>query len=197
VKLRRRLATLGVILAVANAASAAEAPKPTFSVDYLVRISKQTPGRAKVRWELAGIDEIHYLRLVFRDARASGVRGTGRLEWHERTLTWTPGQPYAHLEYEVEIDRHRPADGPHYDSYAGDGWIVTRALALFPSIHVGWKPDALHPTSRARLLFQLPTGWRAVAIGERLQVLAEYPTPPNCTSPFAPFWIAELVRRQG
>jgi 3-methyladenine DNA glycosylase AlkD len=37
---------------------------------------------------------------------------------------------------------------------------------------------------------------RAVAIGERLRVLEDYPTPPNCTSPFAPVWIAEMVRRQ-
>lgn len=37
---------------------------------------------------------------------------------------------------------------------------------------------------------------RAVAIGERLEVLKDYPTPPNCTSPFAPKWIAEMVRRQ-
>jgi len=37
---------------------------------------------------------------------------------------------------------------------------------------------------------------RAIAIGERLQVLKDYPTPPNCTSPFAPVWIAEMVRRQ-
>jgi 3-methyladenine DNA glycosylase AlkD len=38
---------------------------------------------------------------------------------------------------------------------------------------------------------------RAIGIGERLQVLADYPTPPGCTSPFAPLWIAEMVRRQG
>ncbi|WP_280220693.1 DNA alkylation repair protein [Nocardia neocaledoniensis] len=43
-----------------------------------------------------------------------------------------------------------------------------------------------HPAYRAR----------AVDIGERLNVLADYPTPPNCTSPFAPVWIAEMVRRQ-
>lgn len=43
-----------------------------------------------------------------------------------------------------------------------------------------------HPEHRAR----------AVAIGERLEVLKDYPTPPNCTSPFAPTWIAEMVRRQ-
>ena len=37
---------------------------------------------------------------------------------------------------------------------------------------------------------------RAIDIGERLRVLEDYPTPPNCTSPFAPVWIAEMVSRQ-
>ncbi|GAA2657769.1 DNA alkylation repair protein [Nonomuraea recticatena] len=37
---------------------------------------------------------------------------------------------------------------------------------------------------------------RAIDIGERLQVLKDYPTPPGCTSPFAPIWITEMVRRQ-
>jgi 3-methyladenine DNA glycosylase AlkD len=37
---------------------------------------------------------------------------------------------------------------------------------------------------------------RAIDIGERLGVLKDYPTPPNCTSPFAPIWIGEMVSRQ-
>jgi 3-methyladenine DNA glycosylase AlkD len=37
---------------------------------------------------------------------------------------------------------------------------------------------------------------RAMDIGERLGVLEDYPTPPNCTSPFAPVWITEMVRRR-
>jgi 3-methyladenine DNA glycosylase AlkD len=37
---------------------------------------------------------------------------------------------------------------------------------------------------------------RAIDIGERLKVLKDYPTPPGCTSPFAPIWITEMVRRQ-
>ncbi|WP_024794146.1 DNA alkylation repair protein [Tomitella biformata] len=37
---------------------------------------------------------------------------------------------------------------------------------------------------------------RAIDIGERLEVFKDYPTPPNCTSPFAPIWIAEMVRRR-
>jgi len=43
-----------------------------------------------------------------------------------------------------------------------------------------------HPEHRAR----------AIGIGERLEVLKDYPTPPNCTSPFAPIWIAVMVNRQ-
>lgn len=38
---------------------------------------------------------------------------------------------------------------------------------------------------------------RAISMGERLGVLKDYPTPPNCTSPYAPVWINEMVRRQG
>lgn len=37
---------------------------------------------------------------------------------------------------------------------------------------------------------------RAIDIGERLEVLKDYPTPPNCTSPYAPTWITEMVNRQ-
>ncbi|MBT3074634.1 MULTISPECIES: DNA alkylation repair protein [Streptomyces] len=56
-------------------------------------------------------------------------------------------------------------------------WAMNHCLAQI-GIH--------HPEHRAR----------AVAIGERLEVLEDYPTPPNCTSPYAPVWIAEMVRRQ-
>ncbi|QCU78563.1 DNA alkylation repair protein [Citricoccus sp. SGAir0253] len=56
-------------------------------------------------------------------------------------------------------------------------WAMNTALATI-GIH--------HPALRAR----------AVGIGERLGVLKDYPTPPGCTSPYAPAWIAEIVRRQ-
>ncbi|QFG26898.1 DNA alkylation repair protein [Actinomadura sp. WMMB 499] len=37
---------------------------------------------------------------------------------------------------------------------------------------------------------------RAIGIGERLRVLEDYPTSPGCTSPYAPVWINEIVRRK-
>ena len=56
-------------------------------------------------------------------------------------------------------------------------WAMNECLATI-GIH--------HPQHRAR----------AIGIGERLEVLKDYPTPPGCTSPFAPIWITEIVRRQ-
>lgn len=37
---------------------------------------------------------------------------------------------------------------------------------------------------------------RALAIGEALGVYRDYPVSKGCTSPFAPIWIGEMVRRQ-
>lgn len=44
-----------------------------------------------------------------------------------------------------------------------------------------------HPEHRAR----------ALAIGEALGIYRDYPVSKGCTSPFAPIWINEIVRRQG
>ncbi len=38
---------------------------------------------------------------------------------------------------------------------------------------------------------------RAIAIGEKLGVYRDYPCSKGCTSPFAPIWINEMVKRQG
>jgi 3-methyladenine DNA glycosylase AlkD len=38
---------------------------------------------------------------------------------------------------------------------------------------------------------------RALAIGEKLGIYRDYPVSKGCTSPFAPIWIEEMVRRQG
>lgn len=56
-------------------------------------------------------------------------------------------------------------------------WAMNNALAQIGIENAGLRP-------------------RALEIGERLEVLKDYPTPPNCTSPFAPIWIGEIVRRR-
>ena len=57
-------------------------------------------------------------------------------------------------------------------------WAMNHCLAQIGIAHPEYRP-------------------RAIDIGERLEVLKDYPTPPNCTSPFAPIWITEVVRRAG
>lgn len=36
---------------------------------------------------------------------------------------------------------------------------------------------------------------RAIAVGEKLGIYRDYPVSKGCTSPFAPIWIAEMVKR--
>lgn len=56
-------------------------------------------------------------------------------------------------------------------------WAMNQTLATIGIEHEEYRP-------------------RALDIGERLEVLKDYPTPPNCTSPFAPIWINEIVSRR-
>ncbi|MFD6431340.1 DNA alkylation repair protein [Streptomyces venezuelae] len=56
-------------------------------------------------------------------------------------------------------------------------WAMNTCLAQIGITHAEYRP-------------------RALDIGERLEVLKDYPTSPGCTSPFAPVWINEMVRRQ-
>ena len=37
---------------------------------------------------------------------------------------------------------------------------------------------------------------RALAMGEKMGIFRDYPTSKGCTSPFAPIWINEMVKRQ-
>ncbi|EWM17102.1 DNA alkylation repair protein [Kutzneria sp. 744] len=97
---------------------------------------------------------------------------------------------------------------------AGAGWALTAErvvrqpegldlAGLLDIIEAGMKdaPERLQwamNTCLAQIGIEHPEHRaRAVDIGERLEVLKDYPTPPNCTSPFAPVWITEMVRRQG
>ncbi|MFJ6694290.1 DNA alkylation repair protein [Streptomyces sp. NPDC091294] len=56
-------------------------------------------------------------------------------------------------------------------------WAMNHCLAQIGIDHPGHRP-------------------RALAVGERLEVPKDYPTPPGCTSPYAPAWITEIVRRR-
>lgn len=70
------------------------------------------------------------------------------------------------------IEREMPTAAPEVQ------WTMNIALA-YTGIH--------HPEHRAR----------ALALGESMGIYRDYPVSKGCTSPFAPIWINEMVKRQG
>ncbi|GEE02228.1 hypothetical protein nbrc107696_26740 [Gordonia spumicola] len=69
--------------------------------------------------------------------------------------------------------------------------VIEREMAAAPG-RLQWQMN----TTLAHIGIENPElRARAVAIGERLRVLEDYPTSPGCTSPYAPTWIAEMVAR--
>ncbi|RCH54873.1 DNA alkylation repair protein [Mucilaginibacter hurinus] len=57
-------------------------------------------------------------------------------------------------------------------------WTMNMALAYIGIYHAAYRE-------------------RALAIGDRLGIYRDYPVSKGCTSPFAPIWINEMVKRQG
>ncbi|MGB3414160.1 MAG: DNA alkylation repair protein [Microbacteriaceae bacterium] len=122
---------------------------------------------------------VNYMAKKHPDAEAL------RLRWFD-----DPDQYLASAGWELTADRvqKRPEglnlgglldqiESEMKDAPAPLQWSMNTNLA-----YIGIKNQDLRP--------------RALAIGERLEVLKDYPTPPNCTSPFAPIWINEMVGRQ-
>lgn len=109
------------------------------------------------------------LRLAWLDDPDAVVASAGWALTSDRVVKRPEGLDLAGLLDAIEVEMRDAPDRLQ--------WEMNTTLA-----QIGIS----HPEHRAR----------ALAIGERLEVLKDYPTPPNCTSPFAPTWIAEIVRRQ-
>ncbi|MGH7821934.1 MAG: hypothetical protein ACREQ9_19400, partial [Candidatus Binatia bacterium] len=140
----------------------ANAPPATYAVEYQVVILEDAPTVARIRWKLAGIDEIVSLRMDLRGGRFYDFSGTGELEEHGDELVWRPRGPYARLEYKVKLRQRRSGESG-FDSYADDDWVITRAKTLFPRVRVTIKTRIeRHPVARASLSFRLPNGWEAL-----------------------------------
>lgn len=70
-----------------------------------------------------------------------------------------------------QIEKEMPTAQPEVQ------WTMNFALA-----HIG----IYHPAHRDK----------AIKIGNKLGIYKDYPVPRGCTSPFAPIWINEMVKRQ-
>lgn len=160
-------ADVGIVKAT-DAGSVREKPTPpiheTFSITYTIEVNEARPALARVRWELTGIDEIERIRLRFGPDRFDDFTGSGTIERRRGEILWSPGGPYAELRYMAHVD-HRRAAGKGYDSYAGDGWILSRTTGFFPRSSVLFRPEIeAHPESRARLVVRLPPGWDVATV---------------------------------
>lgn len=81
-----------------------------------------------------------------------------------------------------------------------DGIDLPALLDRIESQMAGAAPEVQWTmnTSLAQIGIHFPQQrGRALAIGEALGIYRDYPVSKGCTSPFAPIWINEMVRRQG
>lgn len=174
---------------------------------------KGTPGLAEQLWE-TGDTAARLVAILLMTPRTMGPDQIDALLRDART-------PKVHdwlLAYVVRKSKHVPQLRAAWfrdpdPVIASAGWALT-------SDAVAKEPDALDlsglldvieqdmATAPPRLQWAMNTCLatigiehaalraRALEIGERLGVLKDYPTPPNCTSPYAPIWIREIVGRR-
>lgn len=160
-----------------ESAAERETNRETYSIEYLVRISPHRPRTAKVRWNLAGIEEVNRIRLEIDADRHRDFRGSGDLQKSEDEVLWYPRGPYGHLEYEVPL-RHRRGEGKGFDSYASRDWVLTRARDLFPATHIDMNLEVEPaPRSRSRVRFRLPRSWKSATAMEQESMHVFRPSP--------------------
>ncbi|MBH0099874.1 DNA alkylation repair protein [Salinibacterium sp. NSLL150] len=109
------------------------------------------------------------LRAAWTDDPDAGVRSAGWALTAERVRKKADGLDLPSLLDVVDAEMKDAPDRLQ--------WEMNNTLAYIGIEHANLREQALE-------------------IGERLEVLKDYPTPRGCTSPYAPLWIAEMVRRQ-
>jgi 3-methyladenine DNA glycosylase AlkD len=119
------------------------------------------------------------------------------------------------------VRQHRDKEALRQDWLAADDRWAARAAWDLTAERVAKSPEGLDiPALLARLESEMADAdtevqWtmnntlatigihfpkhrkRAITIGEKLGIYRDYPVSKGCTSPFAPIWIHEMVRRQG
>lgn len=180
----------------------------------LAKSIKTDHALALALWETGNLDAMFLATLLFRPRAFS----TAELDTMVRStaVTWLADWLMTHvvkLHPEKEALRLQWMESSH-PMAARAGWSLTAERVV--KSPEGLDFVALLDRIEAELIAApLPAQWtmnyclaelgiqfpvyreRAIAIGERLGVYRDYPTPKGCTSPFAPSWIRALVARQG
>ena len=144
------------------------------SADEMERMVKSTAWVWVADWLYSYVLKAHPDKETLRQRwMTSTDRWTARAGW-QLTAGRVSKSPEG-LDLEALLDRiekEMPAALPEVQ------WTMNMCLAEI-GIH--------HPKLRKR----------ALAIGEKLGIYRDYPCSKGCTSPFAPIWINEVVKRQG
>ena len=142
-----------------------------FSADELDAMIRDIRSPKLVDWFIVNVVKPGRLAEELRQRWKDGNDFVGRAGWSlttERVVKDAKGLDLDALLDQIEKEmKQAPAQKQ---------WAMNHCLAEI-GIH--------HPKLRKR----------AIGIGERLAVLIDYPASPGCTPPYAPVWIAEMVRR--
>ncbi len=174
---------------------------------------KSDPALALALWETGNIDAQLLATLMIKPANLSG----GQLERMVKSITfmwladWLSAYVIAqHPDKEALRQKWMTAKAP---MLARAGWRLTAERveenpdgldlpALLDRIEseMGKAPSEVQWTMNSTLAqigIHIPKlRPRAIAIGEALGVLRDYPVSKGCTSPFAPIWITAMAARR-
>jgi 3-methyladenine DNA glycosylase AlkD len=174
---------------------------------------KSNPELARALWETGNVDAQFLATLLIKptDLSADELEQMVRSTTFVQVADWLHSYVVKeHADKETLRKKWMTSDDP---MAARAGWQLTAGRAAkspegldLPALldriesemgsaapEVQWTMNAClaeiginHPKLRKRVL----------AIGEKLGVYRDYPCSKGCTSPFAPIWINEMVRRQ-
>jgi 3-methyladenine DNA glycosylase AlkD len=175
---------------------------------------KTNHGLAKALWETGNI-EARLLATLIIIPKALSVTELDKMVQYER-FTQVVDWLYAYV-----IKEHPDKEQLRQQWLLSAGPMTARLGWSLTSGRVARSPEGLDiPAILHRLEAEMPNAapevqWtmnttlaqigihhpayreRAIAIGERLGIYRDYPVSKGCTSPFAPIWINEMVKRQG
>jgi 3-methyladenine DNA glycosylase AlkD len=165
-------------------------------------------------WETGNIDARFLATLIITPKRLSAddLEKMVRSECFPQVIDWL---------YSYVIKEHAEKEQLRQQWLHSDDVMCARLGWSLTSGRVARSPEGLDiPALLDRIESEMPTAprdvqWtmnstlaqigitmpayraRALDIGERLGIFRDYPVSKGCTSPFAPIWINEMVKRQG
>jgi 3-methyladenine DNA glycosylase AlkD len=174
---------------------------------------KQDDRLARALWDTGNVDAQFLAALLIEPKKlsAEAVDRMVRSTSFSRVADWLnsyvvakhPDKGALREEWMAADDRWAARSGWHLTAERvaknPDGLDLPALLDRLESEMAGAAPEVqwtMNNTLAAIGIHNPKLRKRAIAIGEKLGIYRDYPVSKGCTSPFAPIWINEMVRRQ-